>query len=156
MIQPESGCSRLWADGGLQGQGRQAGLAGPWVPLGQAPGPYCNNYGASRGAWHGNRRFGCPGDDAWPADEGESRLCLLETGDPQRQGCLTQEASTRGLVSGRGRGQRKETQALMLSCGRLSATPWTMHGLPGSSVHGVLQARTAEWAAISTPGVRDG
>ena len=30
------------------------------------------------------------------------------------------------------------------------------HGLPGSSVHGVLQARTAEWAAISTPGVRDG
>ena len=33
-----------------------------------------------------------------------------------------------------------------LSCVWLSATPWT--GLPGSSVHGILQARTLEWVAF--------
>ena len=29
-----------------------------------------------------------------------------------------------------------------------SATPWTMHGLPGSSVHGILQKGTQECVAI--------
>ena len=33
-----------------------------------------------------------------------------------------------------------------LSCVWLSATPWT--GLPGSSVHGILQARALEWVAF--------
>ena len=28
------------------------------------------------------------------------------------------------------------------------ATPWTTHGLPGSSVHGILQKRTQECIAI--------
>ena len=32
---------------------------------------------------------------------------------------------------------------------RLFATPWTAATLPGSSVHGILQARTLEWVAIS-------
>ena len=31
---------------------------------------------------------------------------------------------------------------------RLFATPWTV-ALPGSSVHGILQARIPEWIAIS-------
>ena len=34
------------------------------------------------------------------------------------------------------------------SCPTL-ATPWTVCSLPGSSVHGILQARILEWAAIS-------
>ena len=29
------------------------------------------------------------------------------------------------------------------------ATPWTVCSLPGSSVHGILQARIVEWVAIS-------
>ena len=29
------------------------------------------------------------------------------------------------------------------------AAPWTVYSLPGSSVHGILQARIQEWAAIS-------
>ena len=35
-----------------------------------------------------------------------------------------------------------------LSCVWLFATPWTVCSLPGSSVHGVLQARILEWVAI--------
>ena len=27
--------------------------------------------------------------------------------------------------------------------------PWTVHSLPGSSVHGILQARILDWVAIS-------
>ena len=34
------------------------------------------------------------------------------------------------------------------SCPTL-AIPWTVYSLPGSSVHGILQARILEWAAIS-------
>ena len=34
------------------------------------------------------------------------------------------------------------------SCPTL-ATPWTVCGLPGSSVHGIFQARILEWVAIS-------
>ena len=30
---------------------------------------------------------------------------------------------------------------------RLAATPWTVD-LPGSSIHGILQARILEWVAI--------
>ena len=29
-----------------------------------------------------------------------------------------------------------------------SATVWTIHSLPGSSVHGILQTRILEWVAI--------
>ncbi|MES6020832.1 hypothetical protein U6W19_12325, partial [Cutibacterium acnes] len=32
---------------------------------------------------------------------------------------------------------------------QLFATPWTTHSPPGSSVHGILQARILEWVAIS-------
>ena len=35
------------------------------------------------------------------------------------------------------------------SCVCLCATPWTACSPPGSSVHGILQARILEWAAIS-------
>ena len=35
-----------------------------------------------------------------------------------------------------------------LSRVRLVATPWTV-AYPGSSIHGILQARTLEWVAIS-------
>ena len=33
----------------------------------------------------------------------------------------------------------------------LFTTPWTICNLPGSSVHGIIQARTLEWVAISYP-----
>ena len=36
-----------------------------------------------------------------------------------------------------------------LSHVRLFVTPWTDWSLPGSSVHGIFQARVLEWAAIS-------
>ena len=36
-----------------------------------------------------------------------------------------------------------------LSGVRLFATPWTIAYLPGSSVHGIFQARILEWVAIS-------
>ena len=36
----------------------------------------------------------------------------------------------------------------MLGCVQLSATPWNC-GSPGSSVHGIFQARILEWVAIS-------
>ena len=36
-----------------------------------------------------------------------------------------------------------------LSRVRLFATPWTVCNLPGSSVHGIFQARVLEWVAIS-------
>ena len=44
--------------------------------------------------------------------------------------------------------------AQSLSCVRLSVTPWTIHSPPGSSVHGILQARILEWVASpsSNPG----
>ena len=34
---------------------------------------------------------------------------------------------------------------------QLFATPWTV-ALPGSSIHGIFQARILEWVAISSPG----
>ena len=37
----------------------------------------------------------------------------------------------------------------LLSHVRLFATPWTVAYLPGSSLHGILQARVLEWVAIS-------
>ena len=37
------------------------------------------------------------------------------------------------------------------SCPTL-ATPWTIYSLPGSSVHGILQARILGWVAISFSG----
>ena len=36
----------------------------------------------------------------------------------------------------------------LLSCVRLFVTPWTV-ALPGSSIHGIFQARVLEWVAIS-------
>ena len=35
-----------------------------------------------------------------------------------------------------------------LSCVRLFVTPWTIYSLPGSSVHGILQAIILEWVAF--------
>ena len=49
----------------------------------------------------------------------------------------------------------------MLSHAQLSVTPWTVRP-PGSSVHGIFQARTLEWVAIpfsrgcSRPGIEPG
>ena len=37
----------------------------------------------------------------------------------------------------------------LLSRVRLFATPWTIARPPGSSIHGILQARILEWVAIS-------
>ena len=34
------------------------------------------------------------------------------------------------------------------SCVRLFVTPWTVCSPPGSSVHGILQARTLQWVAM--------
>ena len=42
-----------------------------------------------------------------------------------------------------------DPQASMLSCVRLFVTPWTVCSPPGSSVHGIFQARILEWGAIS-------
>ena len=42
--------------------------------------------------------------------------------------------------------------AQLLSRVRLFVTPWTVCNLPGSSVHGILQARILEW--IATPSSR--
>ena len=38
----------------------------------------------------------------------------------------------------------------MLSHVQLFASPWAKYSLPGSSVHGIFQARTLEWVAISS------
>ena len=38
--------------------------------------------------------------------------------------------------------------AMWDTCVQLFATLWTNHSLPGSSVHGVLQARILEWVAM--------
>ena len=46
---------------------------------------------------------------------------------------------------------RKKEKEKSLSCVRLFVTPW--NGPPGSSVHGIFQARVLEWVAISSPGV---
>ena len=35
---------------------------------------------------------------------------------------------------------------------RLLATPWTDSSPPGSSVHGILQARIVEWVPFPSPG----
>ena len=40
--------------------------------------------------------------------------------------------------------------ALSLSHVPLFVTPWTVRSLPGSSVHGIPQARILEWVAISS------
>ena len=37
----------------------------------------------------------------------------------------------------------------VLSCVRFFMTPWTDNSPPGSSVHGIFQARMLEWVAIS-------
>lgn len=57
-------------------------------------------------------KFSEPGEDTWLADEGQSRHHVLETGDLQRQGCLTQVLPwaacwgwTQALVAGRRSGQ---------------------------------------------------
>jgi len=34
-------------------------------------------------------------------------------------------------------------------------TPWTVCSLPGSSVHGILQAKILEWVAISSGNLPD-
>ena len=38
------------------------------------------------------------------------------------------------------------------SCLQLFETPWAIHSLPGSSVHGILQARILKWIAMPSPG----
>ena len=43
-----------------------------------------------------------------------------------------------------------ERLSLSLSHVWLFATPWTVCSLPGSSVHGILQARILEWVAVSS------
>ena len=43
----------------------------------------------------------------------------------------------------------KKVKVESLSRVRLFATPWTVCSPPGSSVHGILQARILEWIAIS-------
>jgi len=40
----------------------------------------------------------------------------------------------------------------VLRCVQLFATLWTVCNAPGSSVHGILQARILEWVAIFPPG----
>ena len=40
----------------------------------------------------------------------------------------------------------------MLSCVQLFAMLWTVCNAPGSSIHGILQARILEWVAIFPPG----
>ena len=37
-------------------------------------------------------------------------------------------------------------------CPTLFAIPWIVASLPGSSVHGIAQARILEWVAIPLPG----
>ena len=41
----------------------------------------------------------------------------------------------------------KTSEWQSLSCAQLFSTPWTIYSLPGSSVHGILQARILEWVA---------
>ena len=45
--------------------------------------------------------------------------------------------------------KKKKVKVKSLSRVRLFATPWTVGSPPGSSVHGILQARILEWVAIS-------
>ena len=47
--------------------------------------------------------------------------------------------------------------ACVLSCFsrvQLCVTLWTVCSPPGSSVHGILQARILEWAAVSSSGLQ--
>ena len=44
-------------------------------------------------------------------------------------------------------GERKKVK--LLSRVQFFATPWTVCSLPGSSIHGIFQARVLEWGAIS-------
>ena len=37
----------------------------------------------------------------------------------------------------------------LLSRVQLFVTPWTDYSLPGSSIHGIFQARILDWVAIS-------
>ena len=48
--------------------------------------------------------------------------------------------------------QCMKVKVKLLSRVRLFATPWTS-GLPGSSVHGIFQARVLEWVAIAVSGL---
>ena len=45
--------------------------------------------------------------------------------------------------------EREKVKVKLLSRVRLLATPWTA-ALPGSSVHGIFQARVLEWGAIAS------
>ena len=49
----------------------------------------------------------------------------------------------------------KKVKVESLSRVRLFATPWTVCSPPGSSVHGILQARILEWVAISFSEITD-
>ena len=60
--------------------------------------------------------------------------------------------SDSGHVSGRGGARRSEQGyciVLLCSVASASAAPWTVRSPPGSSVHGISQARILEWGAIS-------
>ena len=56
---------------------------------------------------------------------------------------LTAPAQVRHLP-----GFRNNSVNTWLSCVRLFVTPWTACSPPGSSVRGILQARTLEWVAM--------
>ena len=47
---------------------------------------------------------------------------------------------------------QRECKLSCFSHVHLFVTLWTLWGLPGSSVHGILQARILEWAASPPPG----
>lgn len=85
-------------------------------------------------------KFSEPGEDTWLVDKGQSRHHMLETGDLQRQGCLTQvlpQAACWGwiqtLVAGRGSGQRKK-----LASPDLELTPGVGGGLEDGLPHPAL------------------
>ena len=59
---------------------------------------------------------------------------------------LTAPAQVRHLP-----GFRNNSVNTWLSCVRLFVTPWTACSPPGSSVRGILQARTLEWVAVPFP-----
>ena len=65
--------------------------------------------------------------------------------------CIVEEEHHQALVSQFSSAQFSSfttVKAKSLSRVRLSATLWTV-AQPGSSVHGILQARILEWVAIS-------
>ena len=76
----------------------------------------------------------------WP--QGVRDLCFMI-----RYGCRTPCTGRRTLTHWAVRAA-PPCVCQSLSRVRLSVTPWTVAHPPGSSVHGVLQAITLEWAAI--------